>query len=190
MKHPTLFATLAGCSFSLMLPAQAAVMVMGTGNAHDCFDAAKSGIDPHGGLAVCNAALTDDALSANNMAATYINRGVIEIALHQNEDAMEDYNHGIAIRPDLGDAYIDRGAAYIFLKRYDDAMTDINKGIDLGASYPYMGYYNRGVAEELTGHYKEAYYDFKHVLELEPSFTKASDELKYFTVTTVKKPAT
>jgi tetratricopeptide (TPR) repeat protein len=190
MKSSTFFTALAGCSLFLTLSANAAVSVFGDGKAHDCFIAAKTGINLHAGLAICNAALNDDPLTTKNLAATYINRGVIEVTLGQHEDAMADYNHGIALTPDLGDAYVDRGSAYIFLKRYDDAMADINKGIALGVSYPEIGYYNRGLAEELTGKYKEAYYDFKHVLELQPNFTKASDELKYFTVTTVKKPAT
>ena len=72
------------------------------------------------------------------------------------------------------------------MKRYDEALADISKGIELGMSYPDIGYFNRGVAEELTGQFKASYYDFKHVLELEPNFTRASDQLKNFTVTVVK----
>ena len=98
---------------------------------------------------------------------------------------MEDYNSGLALRPDLGDAFIDRGAAYITLKRYDEAMLDINKGIGLGMTYPQFGYYNRGVAEEFQSKWKESYFDFKHALEIDPDFVMAKNQLKNFTVTTV-----
>jgi tetratricopeptide (TPR) repeat protein len=189
MRHFPFFAIIAGCTLSLTVSAQAAVQVIGTGMAHDCFISAKSGVNPRSGLAICNSALDEESLSAENEAATYINRGVIEAALGQNENAMADYNHGIAMEPNLGDAYVDRGSGEIFMKNYDDAMTDINKGIGLGMSYPEIGYYDRGIAEELMGKYKEAYYDLKHALELEPNFTKAADELKYFKVVTVPKPS-
>src|SRR6185437_11216598 len=60
-----------------------------------------------------------------------------------------------------------------------------NKGIELGVSFPHIGYYDRAVAYQLLGRYKEAYYDYKKVLEIEPNFTQASDRLKDFVVTRV-----
>jgi tetratricopeptide (TPR) repeat protein len=50
-------------------------------------------------------------------------------------------------------------------------------------SYPHIGYYDRAVAEQMLGRYKEAYYDYKKVLELEPNFVMASERLKDFVVT-------
>jgi hypothetical protein len=37
----------------------------------------------------------------------------------------------------------------------------------------------------MLGRYKEAYYDYKKVLELEPNFAMASERLKDFVVTRV-----
>jgi hypothetical protein len=54
-------------------------------------------------------------------------------------------------------------------------------------AFPHIGYYDRAVAEQLLGRYKEAYYDYKKVLELEPSFAIASERLKDFTV--IRVPA-
>jgi hypothetical protein len=49
--------------------AQAQVIVsLGSGRAHDCFVHAKTGEQPRQGLAVCNTALTVDALDKKNRA--------------------------------------------------------------------------------------------------------------------------
>jgi hypothetical protein len=52
-------------------------------------------------------------------------------------------------------------------------------------SFPHIGYYDRAIAEEMSGSYKEAYHDFKKVLEIEPDYGPAAERLKDFIVTTV-----
>lgn len=171
----------------LFVPARAhaLVTVIGEGLAHDCFLIAKAGNDPLKGIATCDEALAEEALDPGQRAGTYINRAVMKVALGHVDDAMRDYNDGIAIKPDLGDGYVDRGAALIHLKRYDEAMADINKGMGLGLSYEHVGYYNRGVAEFYLGKITESYYDYKKALEIEPNFTPAAEQLKNFVVTKV-----
>ena len=146
-----------GCAAVLLLtaPAHALVTVVGSGLAHDCFIAAKAGVDPRGGVATCTEALAEEALDRHNRAGTYINRGVMEVMLGQLKDAMADYDSGLALDPNIGDGHVDRGAALISLKRYDEAMTEINKGIGLGQTYEHIGYYNRGVAEFYLGRVTE-----------------------------------
>jgi len=178
-------AYLGAALLSIATPAHALVMVVGSGLAHDCYLIAKTGNDPVRGIATCDEALAEEALDAGQRAGTYINRGVMKVALGRFDDGMADYNEGIAIKPDLGDGYVDRGAALIRLKRYDEAMADINKGMELGLSYEYAGYYNRGVAEYYLGRIKESYFDDKKALELAPDFKPAADQLRNFTVTRV-----
>jgi len=178
-----------GCAALLLLsaPAHALVAVLGAGMAHDCFIAAKAGIDLRGGIAICDMALAEEALDVRARAGTYVNRGVMKIALGHTDQALADYDSGLALFPGLGDGYVDRGAALIALKRYDEAMVDINKGISLGQTYEQIGYYNRGVAEFYLGRIPESYRDFKKALEIAPDFTRASDQLKNFVVT--RQPA-
>lgn len=173
----------------LSVPAHALVSVIGSGFAHDCFVMAKAGTDPRAAIATCDMALQEEALDARARAGTYVNRAVMKVALGRIEDAMTDYDTGLAINPNLGDGYVDRGAALITLKRYDEAMTDINKGIGLGQTYEQVGYYNRGVAEYFLGKITESYYDFKKALEIAPDFTPAREQLKNFVVTRVRAPA-
>lgn len=179
-----------GCAALLVLaaPAHALVSVVGAGLAHDCFTMAKAGTDPRGGIAVCDEALTEEALDARSRAGTYVNRAVMKMALGHVDDAMADYNSALKLYPDLGDGYVDRGAALIALKRYDEAMTDINKGIGLGQSYEQIGYYNRAVAEFFLGRITESYHDYKKALEIAPDFTLAREQLKNFIVTRKAAP--
>lgn len=189
MKHRAWTASLVLGMGLAAAPAQAFVSVIGNALGRDCFLAAKAGVHLDEALNTCNAALEDGTLTLHDRAATYINRGVIKNAKGQYQASMDDYERGIAILPDLGDAYVDRAAALIRMQRYDEAIADTNKGMALGLSFEPIGYYNRAVAEELKGQYKESYYDFKKVLELDPHFQLAEDQLKNFTVTTVKRPA-
>jgi tetratricopeptide (TPR) repeat protein len=180
-----------GCAGFLLLsaPAHALVSVVGAGMAHDCFIAAKAGTDPRGGIAICDMALAEEMLGIHTRAGTYINRAVMKVALGRIDDAMADYNSGLALDPELGDGYVDRGAALIRLKRYDEAIADIDKGIGLGQTYEHVGYYNRGVAEFFLGRITQSYYDFKKAAEIAPEFAPAREQLKNFVVTRVRAPA-
>jgi tetratricopeptide (TPR) repeat protein len=166
-------------------PANAVVMVIGNQLAHDCYLIAKAGVDLQTGINTCSMALENEALSPHDRAGTYVNRGAIKIALGRVDDAMSDYNTGIGIKPDMADAYVDRAGGYIMQRRYDEAMADVNHGIDLGPTLPFVGYYNRAVAEQLTGKITEAYYDYQKTLELEPKFAPAAERLKDFTITKI-----
>ena len=83
------------------------------------------------------------------------------------------FNAAIAMDPSLGDPYVNLGAMLIKKGQHEDALVQINKGIDLGMAFPHIGYYDRAVAEQMLGRFKEAYYDYKKVLELEPNNQEA-----------------
>lgn len=171
---------------ALSAPTKAYVIAVGNELARDCYIAAKAAVDPVNGIAACTAALENSALTAHDKAGTYVNRGTLEIARKRYDAAMDDYNKGIQIMPTLGDAYVDRAGAYVYTKQWALAIADANKGLELGPSLPFAGYYNRAVAEHLSGDLQHAYFDYQKVLELEPKFIPASEMLKGFVVT--RKP--
>ena len=158
------------------------VVSIGHSRASACYLAAKTGFSPEDGIKICDESLRDENLSLTDRAATYDNRGILENAIGKFDMALVSFNAAIATNGSLGDAYVNRGAILIRQKKYEDALADINKGIGLGMSSPHIGYYNRAAAEELIGRYSEAYYDYMHALELEPSFVAARERLKIFTV--------
>jgi len=182
MQAKLLFASIAATAFVLAIPAaQSAVTVLGPGPAQECYQFAENGGDFREGVGRCSFAL-NTALSTTDRAATYVNRGVLYLSLHENEKAMADMNSGIALNPALGDAYVDRGAAGLALGHYDEALADLNKGISLNPHRPHIAYYDRAIAYEQIGDIRAAYDDYKKALELEPDFALAANELKRFRV--------
>lgn len=163
------------------------VVTNNVGLAHDCFIYAKVGKDIRSGVDVCNEAIKREALSRKDLAATYDNRGVMLDVLGHTDSAASDFNMAISLDPTLGDPHVNLGSMLIKKRQYDEALVHINKGLDLGMGFPHIGYYDRAVAEEMMGRYKDAYYDYKKVLEIEPNYTQAAERLKDFTV--VKAPA-
>lgn len=163
------------------------VVSHGVGLAHDCFIYAKIGRDSRDGIDTCNRALQEEPLSRKDKAATYDNRGVMLDLRGRTDDAEADFRQAIALKPDLGDAYVNLGSMLIKKRQLPEALDNINKGIALGMAFPHIGYYDRALAEELSGRYLEAYHDYQKVLELEPNYAPAVERLKDFTV--IRKPA-
>ena len=163
------------------------VVSMGVGLAHDCFIYAKIGRDPRGGVDTCNRALQEEALARKDRAATLDNRGVLLDLLVRTQDAEDDFTKAIALRPDLGDAYVNLGSMLIKKRQLVEAQNSIAKGLDLGMSFPHIGYYDLALAEELSGKYLDAYHHYQKALEFEPHYAAAEERLKDFTV--VRKPA-
>jgi tetratricopeptide (TPR) repeat protein len=161
------------------------IVTLGKGYAHDCFVYAKAGADPFDGVSVCDQALKDEVLTTKDRAATFDNRGVMLDLLGKTDKAADDFNMASRLNESLGDPHVNLGSMLIKERRYTDALTEINKGLDLGMSFPFIGYYDRAIAEEMMGSYKESYYDFKKVLEIEPNYGPAAERLKDFIVTSV-----
>lgn len=185
----TRFLMLLGMAMLVTAGAQAQVVVsQGAGPSQDCYRHARFGFNPTEGLEACTIALTQ-ALSRSDRAATYDNRGVILNRTGRFDAAAADFGRASALQPELGDPYINIGSVLIRQKSYEEALAQIDKGMQLGASFPHIGYYDRALALELLGRYKEAYTDYKKALEIEPDFTLASERLKDFTVTTIPAKA-
>jgi tetratricopeptide (TPR) repeat protein len=170
-----------GVSFS----ADAAVTVLGQGPAQECFSIAEYGGDAREGINLCTYAL-DSLLSPTDRAATFVNRGVLRLSVHENDRALADIDAGIEIAPGLGDAFVDRGAVSIALGHYDDALADLNRGIALGPHRPQIAYYDRAIIYEQQGDIRAAYNDYKKAVDIAPNFEPAANELKRFRV--VQKP--
>lgn len=168
----------------LGLTAASAQVLVSVGNsrARSCYLAAKNGFASDDLIKVCSASLDEENLSPKDRAATYDNRGIMQNSLGRLDQALASFAAAIATDESLGDAYVNRGTVLIQQKKYEDALAEINKGIGLGMAFLHIGYYNRAVAEELLGRYRDAYYDYMHVLELEPGFTAAQERLKVFRV--------
>lgn len=183
MKRPALIAFIGfGAAAAFAAPSQAAMLVLGGGQASACYQAARSGASDGASLDVCSHALSDDPLSPHDRAATYVNRGVILVARRQFDAAIADFDRSIKILPRNGEAFVDRGAAELGQKRYAEALKDLDHGLELGAPEPEKAWYDKGVAHEALGDVKSAYLDYKKALELKPDWDLPKKELSRFTV--------
>ncbi|MGH6877361.1 MAG: tetratricopeptide repeat protein [Rhizomicrobium sp.] len=162
--------------------AQAAVTVLGNGVAHSCYQVAELGGNPTDGISDCTFALEQTALSVNDRAATFVNRGILRARKDDDEGALADYDQGIALDAALGEAYVDRGALMIVMRRYDDALSDLDKGISLGANRIQIAYYDRAIVDEALGNIRAAYEDYKKAADIQPDFTLATEQLARFRV--------
>jgi tetratricopeptide (TPR) repeat protein len=167
--------------------AQAAVTVLGNGIGQSCYEAAEFGGSAHDGIAECSLALDESAMPISDRAATFINRGILKSRNDDPNGALDDYNRGLAIGPNLGEGYVDRGAVMILFQRYDEALKDIDKGIGMGAKKPEIAYYDRAIVDEALGNVRGAYEDYKKAVELAPDFTLAADQLSRFKVVMRKR---
>src|SRR2546423_1331988 len=162
-------------------PANSITLVVGGGAGAQCYATAEFG-DPFAAFDVCTKALSNQDISVRDRAATYINRSVIRLRVHDYNGAINDCDLSIARYPSLAEAYVNRGAALINMNMPKEALDALNRAIELGLDKVHLAYYNRGLAKERLNDSKGAYEDYKKALELDPTFTLAAEELKRFTV--------
>jgi tetratricopeptide (TPR) repeat protein len=174
----------AALALAWAVPASAQILVStSNAQAHNCFIAAKAAVNPREGVQICNAALRNDPLNRRDRAATYGNRGVLLNIMDQVDKAEADFKAAIRLDSSLGDPYVNLGSMMIRKKQFHEAIEQINTGLELGMSFPAIGYYDRALAYDYLGRYKEAYLDYQKALEHDPSFKLASERLKDFIVT-------
>src|ERR1700712_2798448 len=137
----------AGCAAVFCSPAQSAVSVIGSGPAEICYQGADSHGSPLDFLQYCDQALAG-ALTPSHPGATFVHPGGVGLAMNSIEAAAADFNAGLAINANLGEAYVDRGATLIAKRHYAEAIADITKGLGLGTKEAQNAYYDRGVANE------------------------------------------
>jgi tetratricopeptide (TPR) repeat protein len=167
--------------FAAASEAQAVVIVIGGGAAQQCYATAEYG-DPFDAFEICSKALTDQALSVRDRAATYVNRSVIRLRVKDFNGAITDCDQGITRAPNMSEAHVNRGAALLNLNRPREALVELDVAITMGLDKLHLAYYNRGLTKERLNDPRGAYADYKKALEIDPTFTLAADELKRFSV--------
>ena len=130
----------------------------------------------------CDHALVEDQLQGRDLAGTYVNRGVLRMAVNQYDGAESDFQKSIAIDPSLGEAWVNLGALKIARHDFAGGIADIDKGLALGPQEPEKAYYNRALADEALDNETAAYYDYTKAAQLKPTWEPPRTELTRFTV--------
>ena len=163
--------------------ASAQVLVIGSNIGKPCYEAALLAQSiPLASEDKCDAAIESGELNRRDLAASYINRGIIRMRSNRLDKSLEDYAEAISLRPKFGAIYLNQGAAMVSAGHYRDAIDSLNKALELDTQDPHAAHYNLGLAHELSGDETSAYYAFQKALELRPNWQLAQQQLERFTV--------
>lgn len=185
----------AGGLLSYAAGAQASVQVLGGGFAEACWRASyasalvrmDSAVDDARwkaeSIALCDEALAGDPLNRRDYAATFVNRGVLEMSRAGYDRALRDFDRAIQAQPGMAEAYVNRGSVLVAQNRYREGEAEITRGIEMGTQQAEKAYYNRAMARERMDDLKGAYLDYAKAAELAPQWADPAHELTRFTLT-------
>ena len=176
-----------------------AITVFGGGWGEVCWRAALASTFVHMDSAVeeahwkadaighCDEAIAGAGLGPRDLAATYVNRSILEMSRENYAVAEKNLDSALAILPKLPEAHVDLGSTLINMKRYDEGVKETELGLKLGSKEPERAYYNLGIAYERLGNMQKAYESYRQASTLDPKWQEPKDELARFTVQEVRK---
>lgn len=163
--------------------ASAQVLILGSSLGKDCYEATVVNTEPVAKHErICTAAIESQTLNRKNLAASYINRGIIRMRMKHFERAMSDYSYASKLRPQLGATYLNHGAAMIGAGYPKKAIPELEKALELKTQDPQIAHYNLGLAHELTGDITSAYQAFQTAAELAPDWELPRVQLERYSV--------
>jgi tetratricopeptide (TPR) repeat protein len=164
--------------------ASAAVTVLGSSSARLCYEAADAvSLPAPDAVGRCDTALREEALSHYDMVATFVNRGIIKMRRGALDLAIGDFDAAIARDPNQAEAYLNKGMALLKQPEgYTAAVPLFSTAIEKRTRRPAVAYYGRAVANELGGHVREAYFDYREASRIEPKWRQPQMELSRFSV--------
>ncbi len=167
---------------SITVNAQSMTVIGGESMARDCFMsasvAAKMHIASNDAIENCTYALEKTNLSLRDKVATFINRGVIYVAMEKYPAAVKDYEKARRIAPNTGELYVNRGNLLFISGVYDQAVQEYSKALELEISKGQIAYFNRGMAYEKLGEINKAEADYRKAMELAPDWRDPKNKLE------------
>ena len=161
--------------------AQSMQVIGGGSIAEECFRAsamaARTGIADGRDLISCDKALQHGSLDRTDLIATYVNRGVINVALQNYRDAAKDYNRALRLNPDTAEAYLNRGNLWYIANRDDEAISDYDKSLALDFSKAHVALLNKGIVYESQGNFEQAKINYLAALEKVEDWPSALQKL-------------
>jgi len=113
-----------------------------------------------------------DAKSKADVASLYNRRGYARLKLNLYNEAINDFQKAVDLKPDFAEAYNNCGNAYRKLERYEEALVQCNRAIEYKSDFA-EAYNNRGNIYYLFSRDSEAISDYSKAIELRPNYTGA-----------------
>ena len=169
---------------ALVVPgaAYASSMVIGSGLARMCYEAADAEDSRQATLDVCNRAINEEALSFEDQVATYVNRGIIRARMNDWPGALADYDRAIKLDPSEAEAYLNKGALVLKQRDWRLAHQLFDAAIERRTRRPEFAYFGRAITFELAGDFANAMADYQKASELAPKWEQPRKELTRFQV--------
>ncbi|MBA2919850.1 tetratricopeptide repeat protein [Sphingomonas sp. MAH-20] len=178
-----LFPCLAAAALLIPGAASASSMVIGSGLARMCFEAADAERATPGTLDACNRALADEPLSFDDQVATYVNRGIIRARMSDFAGALSDYDRAIRLDPGQAEAYLNKGALVLKVQHdWRQARDLFDAALDRHTRRPEIAYFGRAISNELAGDLAGAMADYQKASDLAPNWDEPKKELTRFSV--------
>ena len=162
----------AGMTVLLLLPsaASAAVITLGGPLSQLCYESARSQDDRDLAVQGCTRAIQEEALGPRDLAATFVNRGIVNMVRRSDLAADADFNAALRVDNGQSDAWLNKGFLRLRQGNGREALPLLQKGIDAGARRQALAIFARGVAYEQMGDFRSAYADLKRAHDLEPGW--------------------
>jgi tetratricopeptide (TPR) repeat protein len=168
---------------TVALPAQAAVIVAGGGQAQRCFEAANSSKASRAGIRHCTRALSQIPEGSRDYVATIVNRGIVLMEAGALADAVADFDRAIALDGNEPEAWLNKGFATLNLPEgAAAALKMFDKALEKQSRRPELAYYGRALAEEDLGDVRAAYLDYRRANAIAPDWEPPQRELARFQV--------
>ena len=165
------------------IPAFASVQVVGNNNARMCFVAADSPMLPQPRhLRYCDEALLRDNLTAYEIVATHVNRGILRLRRGAVDDAIEDFDRAIALDENQPEAYLNKGSALMRRDNPGEAVRLFTVALQNNTRRPHVAHYGRAIANEALGNVGAAYRDYRQASLLAPEWEEPRQDLERFRV--------
>jgi tetratricopeptide (TPR) repeat protein len=177
--------TLAAGVASLVIPlaaGQSAVITVGGPLSRICYEAALTGDDRSSAIEGCTRALNEEGMMPRDRAATYVNRGIINMIQGRDRDADADFDSALALNRNLSDAWLNKGFLRIRNGDGRDALPLLQEGINRNPDRQALAIFARGVAYEQMGEFDSAYRDLKRAHSLEPRWALPKEYLTRYQV--------
>jgi len=162
--------------------ATAAVLTVGGGYGHSCYEAADAQDARSAAVQTCNQALTEEALSPEDRVATLVNRGIVHLRRIDLAQAEADFDAALAMNPTQAEAWLNKAILHARHGKSVDAMPMVQKALELKTNRPALAYFVRAMAYEESGNIRAAYNDLQRARRLEPNWAEPQIELKRFKV--------
>jgi lipoprotein NlpI len=128
--------------------------------------------NPDLSLQGCTALIESGRLSEEDVFKVLLIRGVAYRNKGNYEQAIQDFDKAIRLKPDIAEAFNNRGVAYDYKGDYERAIQDYNQVIRLRPDYA-APFNNRGLVYHEKGEFDRAIQDFDQAIRLNPGYAEA-----------------